>query len=328
MVTPAARREAVAHLEQGYEMSERRACSLIGVDRSSVRYRHRLHDDRELCEVLRGAAEAQRRFGYRRLHVILRRDGHVPNRKRTQRFYREERLSVRRRRSRNQPIGTRAPLVTEALADARWSVDFVQDHYAGGRRFLILNVIDDVTKESGAAVVDTSVSGRRVARELTALIERHGKPGVIVSDNGTEFTSNAILNGTNKAQVKWHYIPTGKPMQNGTCEAFNGRMRDEMPNETLFFGIDHAREVVARWTHGYNTERPHSALGYRTPAACAAQLTAMGDQLRAPEPLRRSPIAASAQPRQVQQGPPVSARCVSGVTARGPRLPLRSLRER
>ena len=204
-------------------------------------------------------------------------------------------LSVRRRRSRKRAIGTRAPLLTDAMANARWSVDFVQDQFADGRRFRILNVIDDVTKESLAAVVDTSISGRRVARELTALIERRGKPGVIVSDNGTEFTSNAILEWAEKMRVKWHYIAPGKPMQNGNCEAFNGRMRDELLNETLFFGIDHAREAVARWTHTYNTERPHSALGYQAPAVFAAQLTAMGDQLRASEPLRRSPIAPSAQ---------------------------------
>lgn len=152
MVTPAARREAVAHLEQGYEMSERRACSLIGADRSSVRYLHRRTTYAELRDELRKAAEKHRRFGYRRLHVILRRDGHVLNRKRTQRLYREEGLSVRRRRSRKRAIGTRAPLVTEALANARWSVDFVQDQFADGRRFRILNVIDDVTKESLAAV--------------------------------------------------------------------------------------------------------------------------------------------------------------------------------
>lgn len=259
MVTPATRREAVAHLEQGYEMSERRACSLIEADRSSVRYRHRRPDDRELREVLREAAETHRRFGYRRLHVILRRDGHVLNRKRTQRLYREEGLSVRRRRSRKRAIGTRAPLVTEALANARWSVDFVQDQFADGRRFRILNVIDDVTKESLAAAVDTSISGHRVAWELTALIERRGKPGMIVSDNGTEFTTNAILEWAEKVQLKWHYIAPGKPMQNGNCEAFNGRRRDELLNETLPFGIDHAREAVAEWTHTYNTERPHSA---------------------------------------------------------------------
>ena len=216
-------------------------------------------------------------------------------------------LSVRRCRSRKRAIGTRAPLVTEALANARWSVDFVQDQFADGRRFRILNVIDDVTKESLAAVVDTSISGRRVAREPTALIERRGRPGVIVSDNGTEFTSNAILEWAEKMRVQWHYIAPGKPMQNGNCEAFNGRMRDELLNETLFFGIDHARVAVARWTHTYNTERPHSALGYQAPAVFAAQLTAMGDQLRAPETLRRSPIAPSAQPRQIQQRTLVSA---------------------
>ena len=241
MVTPAARREAVAHLEEGYEMSERRACSLIGADRSSVRYRHRRPDDREL----RGAAGTHRRFGYRRLHVILHRESHVLNRKRTQRLYREEGLSVRCRRSRKRAIGTRTPLVTEAVANARWSVDFVHDQFADSRRFRILNVIDDVTKESLAAVVNTSIPGRRAARELTALIKRRGKPGVIISDNETEFTSNAILEWAEKMKVKWHDIAPGKPMQNGNCEAFNGRMRDELLNETLFFDLGHAREAVA-----------------------------------------------------------------------------------
>lgn len=151
-------------------------------------------------------------------------------------------------------------------------------------------------------MVDTSISGRRVVRELTALIEPRGRPDVIVSNNGTEFTSNAILEWAEKMRVKWHYIDHGKPMQNGNCEAFNGRMRDEVPNENLFFGIDHAREAVARWTHTYSTELPHSALGYQAPAVFAAQLTAMGDQLRGTETLRRSPIAPSAQPRQFNQG--------------------------
>ncbi|MBL3570251.1 transposase [Rhodovulum visakhapatnamense] len=225
MGTPAARREAVAHLEQGYEMSEGRACCLIGADRSSVR--HRRPDDRDLRKVLRGAAGTHRRFGCRRLHVILRRDGHVLNRKRTRRLYREEGLSGRRRRSRSRKraIGTRAPLVTEAMANARWSIDFVQDQFADGRRFRILNVIGDVTEESPSAVADTSISGQRVARELTALIARRGKPGVIVSDSGTEFTSNAILERAGKMQVRWHFIAPGKPMQNGNCEAFNGPRR-------------------------------------------------------------------------------------------------------
>ena len=161
-------------------------------------------------------------------------------------------------------------------------------------------MIDDVTKECLAAVVDTSISGRRVARELTALVARRGKPDLIVSDHGTEFTSNAMLAWSEETGVAWHFIAPGKPMQNGIREAFDSKMRDELLNETLFFGLDHARSVVAAWVADYNAARPHSALGYKTPAAYAAQLAAMGDPLRAPETLRRSPIAPSAQPRQIQ----------------------------
>lgn len=300
MVTPAARREAVAHLVTTYEMSQRRACAVTGMDRSTVRYRSRRPDDAELRERLRTLAAERRRFGYRRLHVLLRREGHVVNRKRTQRLYREEGLSVRKRRGRKRATGTRAPLITVAVPNARWSVDFVHDQFADGRRFRIFNVVDDVTKECLAAVVDTSISGRRVARELTALVERRSKPGLIVSDHGTEFTSNAMLTWSEQAGVPWHFIAPGKPQQNGICEAFNGRMRDELLNETLFFGLDHARSAVSHWITDYNHTRPHSALGYQAPATYAAQLAAMGDRLRNPDPLRRSPIAPSALTRQSQ----------------------------
>lgn len=288
-------------------MSERRACSVIGADRTSIRYRSRRPDDHDLRERLRALASERRRFGYRRLHVLLRREGHVANRKKTQRLYREEGLSVRKRRGRKRATGTRAPILTVAVPNARWSVDFVHDQFAHGRRFRIFNVIDDVTKECLAAVVDTSISGRRVARELTALIARRGKPELIVSDHGTEFTSNAMLAWSEETGVAWHFIAPGKPMQNGICEAFNSKMRDELLNETLFFGLDHARGAVAAWVADYNAARPHSALGYQTPAAYAAQLAAMGDPLRAPETLRRSPIAPSAQPRQIQPRTLVSA---------------------
>ena len=301
-MTPAARREALAHLVKTYEMSQRRACAVTGADRSMVRYRSCRPDDQELRERLRMLAAERRRFGYRRLHVLLRREGHAINRKRTQRLYREEGLSVRKRRGRKRATGTRAPLLTLAVPNARWSVDFVHDQFADGRRFRVFNVVDDVTKECLAAVVDTSISGRRVARELTALVERRGKPSLIVSDHGTEFTSNAMLAWSEKAGVPWHFIAPGKPMQNGICEAFNGRMRDELLNETLFFGLDHARSAVARWVADYNHTRPHSALGYQAPATYAAQLTAMGDRLRAPNPLRRSPIAPPALTRQSQPG--------------------------
>lgn len=212
-MTPAARREAVAILVEQHEMSERRACAVIGADRTSIRYRSRCPDDHDLRERLRALASERRRFGYRRLHVLLRREGHVVNRKKTQRLYREEGLSVRKRRGRKKATGTRAPLLTVAVPNARWSVDFVHDQFAQGRRFRIFNVIDDVTKECLAAVVDTSISGRRVARELTALIARRGKPGLIVSDHGTEFTSNAMLTWSEETGVPWHFIAPGKPMR-------------------------------------------------------------------------------------------------------------------
>src|SRR5208283_5376448 len=219
----------------------------------------------------------QRRFGYRRLHVLLRAEGCIVNRKKTQRLYREEGLTVRKRKGRKRATGSRAPILVEARPNARWSVDFVHDQLVDGQRLRILNVIDDVTKECLAAVVDTSISGRRAARELDAVVARRGKPDLIVSDHRTEFTSNAMLAWVQSNSLVWHFIAPGKPMQNGICEAFNGRMRDELLNETIFFDLDHARAALARWTAAYNQQRPHSALGYLTPAAFAGTLAATDD---------------------------------------------------
>ena len=300
-MTPAAKRQAVAHLTTTYEMSERRACKVIDADRRTVRYRPRRPDDAVLRERLRELAAEQRRFGSRRLRVLRRCEGHGVNRKKTQRLYGEEGLSVRRRRGRKRATGTRSPMLVEAKPNARWSIDFVHDQFGSGRRFRILNVIDDVTKECLAAIADTSISGRWVARELDAVIARRGKPDLIVSDHGTEFTSNAMLAWAQAAKVAWHFIAPGKPMQNGICEAFNGRMRDELLNETIFDDLDHARSVIARWVGSYNQSRPHSALGYLTPAAFAANLTAMDDRLRNPEQLRRSSTAQPAHMRQSHQ---------------------------
>ena len=291
MVGPAAKRDGVARLMATMGLSERRACSIVGADRKMIRYRFRRPPDTALRSRLRDLANERKRFGYRRLFILLRQEGEASGINRIYRLYKEEGLTVRKRRARRRAIGTRALIVLAAQANARWSVDFVHDQLASGRRFRILNIVDDVTRECLAAIPDTSISGRRVARELTALIERRGKPGMIVSDNGTEFTSNAMFAWMRENRIAWHFIAPGKPMQNGFCESFNGRMRDELLNESLFLGLDHARARIANWIADYNHRRPHSALGYLTPAVYAAKLTATCDRLRNTDQLRRSHVA-------------------------------------
>ncbi len=276
MVTPVVKRDAVAHLQVFHGMSERRACQVLGADRTTIRYCSRRADDEDLREKLRALAQQRRRFGYRRLHMLLRRDGIAINRKKTQRLYREEGLTVRRRKGRKRAVGARAPAPVAALPNQRWSLDFVHDQLASGRRFRVLNVVDDVTRECLAAVPDTSICGKRVVRELIDLIAVRGKPGMIVSDNGTELTSNAVLEWCGTAKIDWHYTAPGKPTQNAFVESFNGRMRDELLNGTLFTSLDHAREKIAAWAWDYNTQRPHSSLGYATPAAFAAELKKQG----------------------------------------------------
>ena len=193
MVGPAAKRDAVAHLRGVPEMSERRACSLVAADRKMIRYRSRQPPDTELRARLHELASQRRRFGYRRLYILLRDEGEPSGINRIYRLYREEGLAVRKRRTRRKAVGTRAPILVAAKPNARWSLDFVHDQLACGRRFRILNIVDDGTKECLCAIPETSISGRRVARELTAIVERRGKPGMIVSDHGTEFTYNAML---------------------------------------------------------------------------------------------------------------------------------------
>jgi putative transposase len=275
-------------------MSERRACTVIAVDRTMIRYRSVRSDDSALRDRLRGLAQERRLFGYRRLFILLLRDGEPSGITRIYRLYREEGLAVRKRRTRRKAIGTRAPILVEAKPNARWSLDFVHDQLDNGRRFRVLNIVDDVTRECLAAVPDTSISGVRVVRELTALVARRGKPEMIVSDNGTELTSNAVLKWAQDHCMQWHYIAPGRPMQNGFIESFNGRMRDELLNETVFTSMVQTRAVIAAWVADYNTARPHSALGYQTPAAHAAKLKAMGPvspPLRGSEP---GPIAQTA----------------------------------
>jgi putative transposase len=270
MVTPAAKREAVAHLRSAFDMSERRACRVVGCVRMTVRYRSRRPNDGELRARLRALAHERRRFGYRRLHVLLKREGYAVNHKRLFRLYREEQLMVRRRGGRKRALGTRAPMVVPQLPNDRWSLDFVADQFIDGRRLRILIVVDDCTRECLALVADTSISGIRVARELDRLLSERGKPKTIVSDNGTELTSNAILQWTDDHKVAWHYIAPGKPVQNAFAESFIGRLRDELLNETLFRSLAHARVVLEAWRADYNHTRPHSRLGWMSPAIYAA----------------------------------------------------------
>jgi putative transposase len=270
MVTPAAKREAAAHLGSAFGMSERRACRVIGCARMMVRYRSRRSDDAALRERLRSLAHERRRFGYRRLHVLLKREGYVVNHKRLFRLYREEHLVVRRRGGRKRALGTRAPMLVPYLPNDRWSLDFAADQFLDGRRLRILAVVDDCTRECLALVADTSISGIRVARELDRLVAERGTPRSIVSDNGTELTSNAILRWADDHKVAWHYIAPGKPTQNAFIESFIGRLRDELLNEVLFRSLPHVRAVLEGWRMDYNINRPHSRLGWLSPATYAA----------------------------------------------------------
>lgn len=255
--------------EKGY--SQRRACALIGMPPKTYRYVSRRGEDAALRERLRALAGERRRFGYRRLHILLRREGIKLNHKKLFRLYREERLTVRRRGGRKRALGTRAPMALPQGPNQRWSLDFISDVLADGRRFRVLVVVDDFTRECLSLVVDTSISGRRVARELDAIVAKRKKPLLIVSDNGSELTSHAILRWQEDRGVGWHYIAPGKPVQNAFVESLNGRFRDECLNEHVFRGLPMARRIIEAWRIDYNGRRPHTSLGGFTPNEFAAR---------------------------------------------------------
>lgn len=266
--------------DHGY--SERRACRLIGVDRTAFQYRPRRPEDANVRERLRELANERRRFGYRRLAVMLKRDGLRMNLKKVYRLYKEERLTVRKRGGRKRALGTRAPMTIPQGLNQRWSIDFVQDALDDGRRFRILNVVDDFTRECLASVLDTSLSGVRVVRELDRLCLSRGRPAMIVSDNGTELTSHAVLRWVEETGIEWHYIAPGRPVQNAFVESFNGRLRDECLNEHVFRSLSQARGIVEAWRIDYNTVRPHSSLGGLAPSVFANRPSAEGQNEAGP----------------------------------------------
>jgi len=268
-----------AMYEKNY--SQRRACGLVGIDPRVYRYRSSRADDADLRHRMRELASERRRFGYRRLHILLKREGVEVNWKKLYRLYKEERLTVRKRGGRKRALGTRAPMAIPQGPNQRWSLDFVSDSLTDGRRFRVLCVIDDFSRECLATVVDNSISGTRVSRELDRIVEHRGIPCMVVSDNGTELTSNAILKWQQERQVEWHYIAPGKPMQNGFVESFNGRLRDECLNEHLFTSYRHARQIIEEWRIDYNLNRPHTSLDGMTPYEFATRSEKGQNQNRA-----------------------------------------------
>jgi putative transposase len=219
---------------KGY--SQRRACALVGINPRVYRHRSTRGDDTAVRRRLRELSSERRRFGYRRLHGLLRREDWEVNWQKLCRIYREERLTVRKRGGRKRALGTWAPMPIPQGPNRRWRLDFVSGALSCGRQLRVLCVIDDFSRQCLATVVDTSISGFRVARELDRIAEIRGYPCKVVSDNGTELTSNAILKWQEERRVAWHYIAPDEPMQNGFVKSFNGRLRDECLNEHLFAG--------------------------------------------------------------------------------------------
>lgn len=271
---PAERRPVVHYLRAEWCLAERRACGLASLGRSTARYLHRRSGDQELRERLRELAGERRRFGYRRLHVMLRRKGYAVNHKRIYRLYREEGLSVRKRKRKRVARADRVPLPVPSGPDQLWCLDFVSDALSWGRKIRMLTVEDIFTREALAIEVDTSLSGVRVARVLDRLTEeRSAIPDVIVLDNGPELTSKALDQWVYERGVRLHFIDPGKPQQNGFIESFNGKLRDECLNEHWFLSLADARRIIEDWRIDYNQNRPHSSLGNLTPEEYLAENT-------------------------------------------------------
>lgn len=267
MVTAAQRRRAVDHLKNR-RISGRRACRLVGLSRSTAWSRLKGRDDAALRARLKALAAQYPRYGCPTLHDMLRAQGHVLNRKRTYRIYREEGLQVRTKQ-RKKLTRPRVPMLVPSAPNERWSIDFMSDQLANGRRFRVLNLVDDHTRECMLQIVDFSISGERLARELDRLAR---VPKTIVCDNGPEFTCKAMFFWAKRNGVKLHFIQPGKPMQNAFVESFNGKFREYCLDLNWFASVEDARSIIDNWRAHYNNVRPHRSLGKRPPAVFAREV--------------------------------------------------------
>ena len=255
-----------------FGLSIRRACRIVDLWRSTESYKPKHPERDELLRTRMKELAAQRpRFGSLRLHVILRREGLVMNHKRTERIYREEKLSLRMRMRKKRTSELRVPIPAPERSNERWSMDFIHARLANGRRFKSLTIVDEYSRESPAIEMDTSIPGARVVRVLDRLKETRGLPKVIVTDNGPEFISKALDEWAYTNGVKLDFIDPGKPAQNAFIESFNGKFRDECLNEHWFLTLEEAKITIENWRIDYNEVRPHSSLDNLTPAEYAMQ---------------------------------------------------------
>jgi len=266
------RRELVREIRQAYELSERRACGLMGITRWTNRYESRRDPQLDLRMRLRELAATRVRYGYRRLTILLRREGRQVNAKRVYRLYSEEGLQVRTKKRGKRAAQVRVPLSSAIRRNQRWSMDFMSDRFANGLRFRILTVLDQFTKEGLCTHADRRQTGKKVVEQLDRIVAERGAPESITIDNGGEFASREMETWAYENGVKLDFIRPGKPVQNGFIESFNGRLRDECLNVEVFFDLEDAREKIERWREDYNTNRPHSSLADRTPAEFASIL--------------------------------------------------------
>ena len=279
MVRPAAFRLAVGLVMKEFDLSLRRACRVLGFNRSSWHYQSRRVEPKGLVARLRALASKRPRWGYRMLHLMLRREGHVVNHKRVYRLYKMEGLAVRQKLRKRMAAIARTVLPAPSAPNERWSMDFVSDVTATGRRFRIFAVVDDFTREVLTLVVDTSIGGLRVCRELALIAAVRGLPQLIVMDNGPEFTGKALDAWAYQVGVKLHFIRPGKPVENAYVESFNGKLRNECLNQHWFVDLDDARRIIEAWRIDFNEVRPHSSLDGMTPKEYAAANAGLTSQV-------------------------------------------------